>query len=134
MQTDENVMIGGVIVGGEEGTGTLMIVRAIGPSLEDLGVSNALQDPVLELYDASGGLLASNDDWKETQQTEIEAAGLAPTDDRESALQAALVPGAYTAIVRGQDNSTGIGLVEAYNLEASGTAAASVGNVKLLKR
>ena len=112
-----------------------VIVRAIGPSLGDLGVGNPLADPVLELprsqtwsvlelYNSTGALLASNDDWKETQQSEIEDAGLAPTDDRESALQAALVPGAYTAIVRGKDNSTGVGLVEAYNLETNQGQAA----------
>ncbi len=102
-----------------------MVVRAIGPSLEAFGVANALQDPVLELHDISGALLATNDNWKETQQTELEASGLAPTDDREAALEVALGPGLYTAIVRGAGDTSGVALVEAYNLEAGGPVVAS---------
>jgi hypothetical protein len=117
-------MIGGVIVGGEAGTGTLMVVRAIGPSLTAFGVANALQDPVLELHDISGALIASNDDWQDTQKAELETAGLAPSDERESAIQIALGAGAYTAIVRGAGESSGVALVEAYNLEASAAPAA----------
>lgn len=73
-------------------------------------------DPVLELHDADGDLLASNDNWKDTQETEIEATGLAPTNDAESALLQTLPSGAYTAIVRGAGDTTGVGLVEVYNL------------------
>ena len=111
---DENVMIGGFIVG--DGTNTTVVVRAIGPSLGALGVTNPLLNPTLELHDADGTQIAFDDDWKETQQAEIEAAGLAPTDDRESAIQAVVTPGLYTAIVRGKDNATGVGLMEVYNL------------------
>ena len=94
-----------------------MLVRAIGPSLGNFGVANALQDPTLELFDGNGTLLTTNDDWMDTQQAEIEATGLAPTDDRESAILATLPPGGYTAIVRGVLDTTGVGLVEVYHLE-----------------
>jgi uncharacterized membrane protein len=111
---DENVMIGGFIVG--SGVNTTVVVRAIGPSLGAVGIANPLLNPTLELHDTDGTQIAFDDDWKETQQAEIEAAGLAPTDDRESAIEAVLTPGLYTAIVRGKDNTTGVGLMEVYNL------------------
>jgi len=75
-----------------------------------------LQDPTLELHDGTGTLIASNDNWKDTQQAAIEATGIPPTDDRESAILTALWPGPYTAIVRGKNNTTGVGLVEVYNI------------------
>ena len=81
------------------------------------GVPGALQDPTLELHDANGGTLATNDNWKEAQQTDLQTTGLAPTDDRESAILAILTQGNYTAIVRGKDNTTGVGLVEVYNVQ-----------------
>jgi hypothetical protein len=111
----DNVMIGGFIVG--DGISTTVVLRAIGPSLGGMNVANPLQDPTLELHGTDGSLLASNDDWKETQEAEIEAAGLAPTDERESAIEAVLTPGLYTAIVRGKNNTTGVGLMEVYNLQ-----------------
>jgi hypothetical protein len=112
--TGDNVMIGGTIVAGSAPANVL--VRAIGPSLTNFGVPNALQNPMLELHDVSGSLIASNDDWRSTQGQEIIATGVPPTDDRESAIVATLNPGAYTAIVRGKDNTTGVGLVELYDL------------------
>ncbi len=123
VETGDGVMIGGFIVGGTESTASTMVVRAIGPSLTAFGVADALQDPVLELRDGTGALIATNENWKDTQQTDLEASGLAPTDDREAAIQIALGPGAYTAIVRGAGDTTGVALVEAYNLEASGPVA-----------
>src|SRR3984893_16941261 len=96
-----------------------VIIRAMGPSLTGAGISNALQDPMLELHDSSGALIASNDNWKDTQQAEIQASGLAPADDRESAIVRTLPPGAYTAIVRGKDGAGGIGLIEGYDLGPS---------------
>jgi hypothetical protein len=93
------------------------VVRAIGPSLSGLGLSNALQDPTLSLYDSNGSVIGTNDNWRDGHQPEIETAGLAPTDDRESALFASLAPGAYTAIVAGNGNTTGVGLVEAYHVQ-----------------
>jgi hypothetical protein len=110
---DENVMIGGFIVG--DGVSTSVVVRAIGPSLSDVGVANPLLNPTLELFDSGGTQLFFDDDWKDTQQAEIEASGLEPSDDRESAIAADLTPGAYTAIVRGKDNTSGVGLMEVYN-------------------
>jgi len=114
----ENVMIGGFIVGPEQlGTGTIsssVVVRAIGPSLGDVGVADSLQDPTLEILDEYGTMISFNDDWKDSQQAEIEGAHLAPTDDRESAISQHVLSGAYTVIVRGQGDTTGVALVEVY--------------------
>jgi hypothetical protein len=114
VQTGDNVLIGGFILLGA--STEQVLVRAIGPSLSSAGIANPLLDPTLELHDGNGALLTSNDDWKDTQQSEIEATGIPPTDDRESALIATLAPGNYTAIVRGVGDMTGVGLVEAYHL------------------
>jgi hypothetical protein len=113
VDTGNNVMIGGFIISSQA---TRVIVRAIGPSLSAVGIANALQDTVLELHD-SNGTIASNDDWRSTQEQEIIDTGVPPTDDRESAIVANLAVGNYTAIVRGKDNTTGVVLVEAYNLQ-----------------
>ncbi|HEY5036191.1 MAG TPA: hypothetical protein VII74_03560, partial [Chthoniobacterales bacterium] len=90
--------------------------RGLGPSLSGDGVANALSDPTLELHDSNGMLVSSNDNWKDSQQAEIEAVHLAPDHDSESAILAHLVSGAYTAILAGKNGSTGVGLVEVYNL------------------
>jgi hypothetical protein len=111
VQTADNVMIGGFIVLGTEDEN--VIVRAIGPSLP---VTGKLEDPILELHDADGAILASNDNWRDTQEQAIEATGIPPTDDAESAIVSTLAPGNYTAIVRGVGNTTGVALVEAYSL------------------
>jgi hypothetical protein len=119
VDTDDNVMIGGLIVGGGSPLGNArVIVRALGPSIP---VAGALGDPTLELHDGSGTLIASNDNWKtrpdgSSQQAEIEASTIPPTNDLESALVRTLQPGNYTIVVRGKNNTTGIGLVEAYHL------------------
>ena len=113
VETGTNVMIGGFILGGESGNANV-VVRALGPSLTAFGVTGALADPTLELHDQNGALVQSNDNWKETQQTEIEATDLQPTNDLESAMFETLAPGAYTAIVAGKDDLTGVGLVEVY--------------------
>jgi glucose/arabinose dehydrogenase len=115
VETGDNVMIGGFIVGGSQNR--TVVARAIGPSLTAVGVPNALQDPTLELHDNSGTTIASNDNWKSDQQTQITATGLAPSDDRESAiLSAPLAPGNYTAIVRGTGTNTGVAVVEIFQL------------------
>ena len=114
VQTGENVMIGGLIILGDGNTDIL--VRAIGPTLANVGVDGALEDPILELHDKDGSLIVSNDDWKEPQQAQIEGTGLAPTDDRESAILATLSSDSYTAIVRGKSDTTGVALVEVYNV------------------
>lgn len=93
-----------------------VLVRAIGPSLSSSGVSGPLPDTTLELHDGNGDLLASNDNWKEAQRTEIEATTIPPSNDLESAIVQILPPGNYTAIVRGKGNATGVGLVEVYAL------------------
>ena len=112
----DNVMIGGFIVGGSQNR--TVLVRAIGPELGAAGVPGSLQDPTLELHNGSGTLLASNDNWKSDQQTQITATGLAPTDDREAAiLSSPLAPGNYTAIVSGSGGTTGVALVEVYQLQ-----------------
>lgn len=111
VQTLNDVMIGGFNVLG--GDSQEVLIRAIGPSLP---VAGKLANPTLELYDKEGALITSSDDWKETQQSQIEATGLAPRDDRESAILLALAPDSYTAIVRGKDGSTGVALVEVYNV------------------
>ena len=124
VQTGDNVMIGGVIVQGTQSR--RVIVRAIGPELTQYGVPNALADPTLELHDSTGALIASNDNWQHTiiggiitsdQVAAIRDSGHAPTDPRESAIIANLPPGNYTAIVRGVNNTTGVGLVEVYDLD-----------------
>jgi hypothetical protein len=112
--TGNDVMIGGTIVAGA--VPARVLFRAIGPSLTNFGVSNALGDPVLELHDGNGALIASNSDWRDTQEAEISATGLAPSNNLESAILRDLAPGPYTAIVRGLNDTTGVALVEAYNL------------------
>ncbi len=116
VDTGDNVMIGGFIVGGGNGSARV-IVRAIGPSLTQFGVSGALADPTLELHDGNGLTIASNDNWKDTQQVEIEATGIPPSNDLESAIVATLPSGAYTAVVAGKGSATGVGLVEVYDLK-----------------
>lgn len=113
VQGGDNVLIGGFIV---RGIPSRTVVRAIGPSLANSNVPGALQDPVLEIHDANGAV-TTNDDWRSTQEQEIMATNLAPTDDRESAIVANFLPGAYTAIVRGKNNTTGVALIEAFNLD-----------------
>ena len=97
-------------------------MRGIGPSLSKSGVSNPLADPTLELHDANGNKLRSNDNWKiddasgQSQQSDIEGTGLAPSDDREAAILTDVSPGVYTAILAGKNSGTGVGLVEIYNV------------------
>jgi hypothetical protein len=110
----DNVLIGGLIVLGNEPTA--VAVRGIGPSLSKYGIGGALADPTLELRSSNGELLAVNNDWKQSQQAAIEAIGLAPTDERESVILKTLPAGNYTAIVRSHDGTTGVGLVEIYNV------------------
>ena len=114
VQTGDNAGIGGFIITGN--TPKQVLVRAIGPSLIDFGVTNPLADPVLELHGPAGFLTITNNDWRQTQAAEILATGIPPINDLESAIAATLVPGTYTAIVRGNGNTTGIALVEVYDL------------------
>lgn len=98
-------MIGGIIVSGSNDD--TLVIRAIGPALP---LSNDLADPVLELHDADGATLMTNDNWRDTQEAEIEATGLAPGNDAEAAILTTLSPGGYTAIVRGAGDTIGIAL------------------------
>ena len=118
--TGADIMIAGFILAGSTGQDTL-IVRGIGPSLIQFGVPDALTDPILELRDSSGTLITQNNDWQDdpAQAALITAAGLAPTNDLESGIAATLSPGLYTALLAGQDNATGVGLVEVYDLGPS---------------
>jgi len=114
VQTGDNVGIGGFII-----TGTApkhVLLRAMGPSLTQSGVPNVLADPVLELHGPTGFTTITNDNWRDTQQAAIIASGIPPTNDLESAIDANLAPGAYTAIVRGKNNTSGVGLIEVYDL------------------
>lgn len=112
---ENDVMIGGFILGGGGGSATVL-VRAIGPTLTGLGVTGALADPTLELRDANAMVVRSNDNWKDSQRTDIEGTNLQPPDDLESAVLSTLMPGQYTAIVAGKDGLTGVALVEVYRL------------------
>jgi hypothetical protein len=114
VQTDPNVMIAGLIV---QSNSEKVIVRALGPTLSQFSVPNVLADPALELRNASGVLIASNNNWKDTQQSDIQASGYAPPNNLESAVIQTLTPGNYTAIVRGLNNTSGVALVEVYTLQ-----------------
>ncbi len=129
--TGNDVLIGGFIITGLDAKE--IALRAIGPSLANSGVNDPLADPILELHDSTGATVATNDNWMDLSpedQTTLTDNGLAPADDAESALVATLDPGAYTAIVRGVDNAsgaTGVGLVEAYDIDAA--ADSKVANI-----
>jgi hypothetical protein len=134
VQTGDDVVIGGFIVQGNQPK--RVIIRAIGPELTQYGVPNALANPTLELHDGAGALIASNDNWTHTiiggiitsnQFRDIINSGYVPNDERESAIIADLPAGNYTAIVRGVDNVTGVGLVEVYDL--SPDSASILGNI-----
>ncbi|MGI8821094.1 MAG: YncE family protein [Chthoniobacterales bacterium] len=114
VETGDNVMIGGFIIGGDEPT--TIGIRALGPSLARAGVSDALEDPILELHDGNGTLQAQNDDWRNGDFQQLIASGLIPLDEREAALPVSLAPGNYTVIIRGKDDMVGVALFEVYNL------------------
>ena len=126
VQTGDNVMIGGLII---TGVGQKkVIIRAIGPSLVNYGITNPLQNPTLELHDHTGAVIASNDNWMDApNEQEIINSGRAPSNNLESAILTNLNPGAYTAIVRGVNAGTGIGLVEVYDLDLA--AESKLGNI-----
>ncbi|MEP6955200.1 MAG: sialidase family protein [Chthoniobacterales bacterium] len=119
IENGENVLIGGFIITGPDPK--RVILRAVGPSLTAFGVFGALADPTLELVPPSGAHVF-NDDWRATSATMIEATGLAPQDDRESAIVRTLAPGAYTAIMRSKTSAPGIGIVEVYDLAPAAKA------------
>ena len=116
VDVDDNVMIAGLIVTPTGGANVNILVRALGPTLGDFGVPDALVNPTLDLVNSSGTVIRSNDNWKDSQRAVIEATGLVPNHDAESALVESVAPGAYTAIVRGNGRTTGVGLVEVYHI------------------
>jgi hypothetical protein len=114
VETGDNAMIGGLIMAGGSAR---VIVRAIGPSLQNAGIANALQDPTLELINGNGASVASNDDWQQAPNTNEIPNGFAPSDPREAVIVTTLSAGSYTAVVRGKSDTVGIAVVEAYNLQ-----------------
>ena len=111
-----NVMIAGFMVWGSQSK--TILVRALGPTLVSYGVANVLSDPMLELHNSSGATIATNDDWQTgSQVSQISSSGYAPKNSSEPALIATLAGGSYTVVVRGYNNSTGVGLVEVYELD-----------------
>ena len=127
VQTGDNVGIGGFIITGS--TPKHVLLRAIGPSLTGFGVPDALADPVLELHGPGAFVTITNDNWRDdpVQAALIQADGLAPSNDLESAIDAILAPGAYTGIVRGKNNTSGVALIEVYDLNPS--AVSKLGNI-----
>lgn len=120
--TDDKVLISGFIITSTDTAPLTVVIRAIGPSLAGVGILDALQDPTVSLFDSQNHLIATSDNWKNNSPdaTQVHAVGLDPTDDRESALYRTLQVGRYTAVVRGTNNTTGVGLVEVYNLGSTG--------------
>lgn len=117
METGDSVVIGGFIITGNAPRRT--IIRALGPSLVPSGIPDALADPTLELRASNGSLIRGNDNWRDSQQAEIEATGIPPRNDLESAIVETLPVGGYTAIIRGTNQGTGVALLEIYDLDQS---------------
>ena len=113
--TGDNVLIGGLII--NDGEPPVVVLRAIGPSLSTAGIANPLLDPLIQLFDRNGALIAQNDNWHDSTPTAIKATLLPPTDDREAVIVASLAAGNYTAVVTGKNGTTGVALVEAYRLQ-----------------
>ena len=115
--TGQNVLIAGFIISGNQSK--KFIVRALGPTLSNFGVNGALADPTIAIVNSSNVVVAFNDNWRDTHETEIAASGFAPPNDLESAIIATLAPGSYTAVVSGKNSGTGVGLVDVYQLDAT---------------
>lgn len=122
---DRSVLIAGFIISGAEPK--KVVVRGIGPSLAKAGVSQPLPDPTLELHASDGSIIATNNDWRDAQETELRGSGLAPEDEREAAVLATLAPGTYTVVIREQNGLEGTGLVEIYDV--SGSSNSKLANI-----
>lgn len=121
--TGQDVAIAGFIINGNSPKG--VIVRALGPTLSAFGIAGALDDPMLDLRDGAGNSIAINDNWKSLQQQAIADSGFAPANDSEAAIISTLAPGNYTAIVSGNSNTTGVSLVEVYELDSTAPCSIS---------
>lgn len=124
-QGDRSVLIAGFIISGAEAK--KVVVRGIGPSLAKAGVNPTLLDPTLELHASDGSIIATNNNWRDTQEADLAASGLAPQDDREAAVLATLAPGMYTVVIREKNGRAGNGLVEVYDL--SGSSNSKLANI-----
>ena len=120
VQSGENVAIGGFIITGTQPK--RLVLRGIGPSLTQHDVQGALANPVIELFDQAQTSLAVNDNWRDTQEVEIAATNLAPTNDLEAAMVQTLAPGSYTVVLGGKNNGVGVGLIEIYDVDGSANA------------
>jgi len=129
--TGDNIGIGGFIISGI--TPKHVIIRALGPSLTQSGVPNALADPVLELYHSGPAPIASNNNWRDTQEAAIKATGIPPANDLEAAIDTTLTPGNYTAVVRGNNSGTGVALVEVYDLNEPAGRLANISTRALVQ-
>jgi hypothetical protein len=124
--TGDNAAIGGFIITGN--TSKPVLIRGLGPTLSNFGLTGLLDDPVLELRGANGALLFQNDNWKDSQRSQIEGTPYQPGDDREAAVVASLAPGAYTAVLTGKNQTTGLGLIEIYDFDqAADSQLANIG-------
>jgi hypothetical protein len=100
-----------------------LVIRGLGPSLAQFGISNVLPNPIVELHNTDGALVTSNDNWQtddetqESQEAAVNATKLAPSNKFESSVIATLAPGTYTAVLRGKGGGTGVGLLEIYHLQ-----------------
>ncbi len=113
--TGDNLVISGFIVGG--GSGELrLLVRLLGPSLSQVGITDALQDPMVEVFNANGQLIGQNNNWQDDQQFQIQQTGLAPPNTLEAAILTSLLPGTYTAVARGLNATSGTALLEVYQV------------------
>ena len=119
VQTADNVMIGGFALGGSSINPARVVVRALGPSLAQVGINNPLSNPTLQLFDSNGQSVAFNDNWQDdpSQAAELQALNLAPANPNESAIVTMLSPGLYTAVTSGQGGGIGIGLIEVYGTQ-----------------
>lgn len=119
VQTGDDVMIGGFVLGGSSLNSPKVVVRALGPSLAQFGIDNPLSNPTLQLFDHNGQIVATNNDWQDVpaQAAELQALNLAPVNPAEAAIVAMLPPGLYTAVEAGQGGGIGVGLIEVYTTQ-----------------
>ena len=127
VETGENAMIAGYIITGN--ASKAVVLRGIGPSLAGppFNLTDALLDPLLELRGPDGSLVTTNDNWKDSQRSQIEGTAFQPSDDRESVILATLAPANYTAILTGRNNTTGVGVIEVYDNDPA--ADSQLGNI-----